>query len=104
HAFNNIPMTESRPCDVFNLSTATCTSVSQIAAIVAEEMGLSGAQISYTGGQRGWPGDAPVILMDANKMRQHGWVVQHTSDEAVRIAAREIVAASAPTNPPVEPG
>ena len=32
--------------------------------------------------------DAPVILMGADKLRRHGWVARHTSEEAVRLAAR----------------
>jgi UDP-glucose 4-epimerase len=95
HAYHNLPMTEGAPCDVFNISTDTFASVDRIAAIVIEEMGLAGATIRYTGGRRGWLGDAPVILMGAEKMRAAGWVAAHTSEEAVRIAAREIIAASA---------
>jgi UDP-glucose 4-epimerase len=93
HAFRRVPMTDDRPCDVFNLSTNTFTSVKKIAEIVIEEMGLSGVQVRYTGGQRGWPGDAPVILMAADKLGELGWVARHSSDDAVRLAARQIIAA-----------
>ena len=94
HAYQTIPMTEGSPCDVFNVSTDTFASVERIAAIVIEEMGLTGVTIRYTGGRRGWLGDAPVILMGAEKMRAAGWVAGHTSDEAVRLAAREIIEAA----------
>ncbi len=91
-AFRTVALPPERPCDVFNLGTDTFTSVSTIAEIVREEMGLPNARIRYTGGRRGWPGDAPVILMAVDKLRRHGWQARHTSDEAVRIAARQVVA------------
>jgi UDP-glucose 4-epimerase len=91
HAFRHAPMTDDRPCDVFNVSTDSYTGVKQIANVVIEELGLTDVQIRYTGGHRGWPGDAPVILMAADKLRELGWVSRNSSDEAVRIAARQIV-------------
>jgi UDP-glucose 4-epimerase len=93
-AFQRIAMSDSSPCDVFNLSADTYTSVKRIAGIIVEEMGLPNASIRFTGGRRGWPGDAPVVLMGAEKMRGHGWTARYTSDEAVRIATREIIAAT----------
>jgi UDP-glucose 4-epimerase len=86
-------MTDERPCDVFNVSTNTFTSVKKIAEIVIQEMGLSGVRIRYTGGPRGWPGDAPVLLMAADKLRELGWAARHSSDDAVRLAARQITSA-----------
>ncbi|HLZ10662.1 MAG TPA: NAD-dependent epimerase/dehydratase family protein [Chloroflexota bacterium] len=91
HAFEVLPMTEGSPCDVFNLSTDSFASVERIATIVIEEMGLGGVKIRYTGGRRGWLGDAPVILLGAEKMRGAGWVAAHSSEQAVRLAAREII-------------
>jgi UDP-glucose 4-epimerase len=89
-AYRHVPLTAEQPCDVFNLGTDTFVGVSRIAEIVREEMGLPDAQIRYTGGRRGWPGDAPLILMGVDKLRKLGWVSKHTSEEAVRRAAREI--------------
>jgi UDP-glucose 4-epimerase len=91
HAYQHAPRTAEHPCDVFNLGPASYTSVRTIAEIVREEMRLPEARIHYTGGKRGWSGDAPVILMGVDKMRALGWSARHTSDEAVRIAAREII-------------
>jgi UDP-glucose 4-epimerase len=94
HAFRRAPMTDDRPCDVFNVGTDTYTSVTRVAELVIEEMGLRGVRIRYTGGSRGWPGDAPVILMAADKLRALGWEARHSSDDAVRLAARQIAAAA----------
>ncbi|MGH2459001.1 MAG: NAD-dependent epimerase/dehydratase family protein [Chloroflexota bacterium] len=92
YAFRRIPLTAERPSDVFNLGTDTVTRVRDIARIAIEEMGLDGARIRFTGGRRGWPGDAPVLRMDVEKLRRLGWTASHSSDEAVRIAARQLIA------------
>ena len=78
-------------CDVFNLGTTTATRIHNVAAIVIEEMGLAGVDLKYTGGRRGFPGDVPELLLDASKMKLLGWQASHTSDEAVRIAARRLL-------------
>jgi UDP-glucose 4-epimerase len=78
-------------CDVFNLGTETFITVTRIGEIVCEEMGLKNVKFKYTGGKRGWPGDAPVIHFSVNKMKKLGWQASHSSDEAVRIATRRLL-------------
>ena len=90
YAYRNVALSVEQPCDVFNLSTDTTISVREIAEIVIDVLGLNQARIRYTGGRRGWPGDAPVILMGAAKLCQLGWSARHSSAEAVRIAASRL--------------
>lgn len=78
-------------CDVFNLGCSSSTKISRVAEIVVEEMGLSGVRFRYTGGRRGWVGDVPQVGLDVSKMKKLGWEAKHTSDEAVRIAARRLL-------------
>ncbi len=78
-------------CDVFNLGGASTVTVKEIARIVVEEMDLSKVKFKYTGGARGWPGDAPYVWYDLGKMKKLGWSARHTSAEAVRIAARRLI-------------
>jgi UDP-glucose 4-epimerase len=78
-------------CDVFNLGCSSSTKISRVAEIVVEEMGLSGVRFRYTGGRRGWVGDVPQVGLDVSKIRKLGWQARHTSDEAVRIAARRLL-------------
>jgi UDP-glucose 4-epimerase len=80
-----------RACDVFNLGNESSTKVTKIAQIVIEEMGLTDIRVAYAGGKRGWPGDQPVVLYNTSKMKQLGWQPRHSSDEAVRIAARRLL-------------
>ncbi len=79
-------------CEVFNLGSESTVKVSVIAQIVVEEMGLRNVRFRYTGGKRGWPGDVPVVKFSVEKMERLGWEAKHTSDEAVRIAARRLLA------------
>ena len=79
------------PCDIYNLCCLTTTTVDTVARIVQEEMGLSGVRLRYTGGPRGFPGDAPQVRFDLAKMKRLGWETRHTSDEAVRIATRRLL-------------
>ena len=84
-------------CDVYNLGTDSFTGISRVAEIVVEEMGLRDVKFKYTGGRRGWPGDVPVVHFDVGKMKRLGWEAKHTSDEAVRIAARRLLGKEAPS-------
>ena len=78
-------------CEVFNLGCESFTTVTRIAEIVVEEMGLNGVRFNYTGGKRGWPGDVPVVHFDVEKVKKLGWQARHSSDEAVRMAARRLL-------------
>ncbi|MGI8550510.1 MAG: NAD-dependent epimerase/dehydratase family protein, partial [Dehalococcoidia bacterium] len=79
-------------CDVYHLGNNTTTRVTEIASIVADEMGLKDVKHHFTGGRQGWPGDVPVVMYDTTKMHNLGWQARHTSSEAVRIAARRLLA------------
>ncbi len=92
YAFENAQFESSdRQYDVFNLGCESFTSVTKIAQIVVEEMGLKDVKFKFTGGKRGWKGDAPVVRFSIDKMKKLGWQPTHTSDEAVRIAAKRLL-------------
>ena len=91
YAYRNIPMTEDKPCDVFNLGTDSVTRVVEIARIVKEEMGLPAARIRIEGTKRAWAGDQPRVHITVDRMRQVGWTAKLSSDQAVRIAVRRML-------------
>ena len=68
---------------LYNVGVETQTSVSRIAEIVCEKMGLSGIPFEYTGGRGGWKGDVPVFAYNLEKIHSQGWRASMTSDEAV---------------------
>ena len=77
--------------DVFNISVLSeGTSVTHIAEIVVEVLGLSDVEFKYTGGDRGWKGDVPRFKYDISKVLATGWKPEYTSDEAVRKAAQSL--------------
>ena len=86
-AFHNSP----KQCDVFNLGSETNVNVTTIATIVVEEMGLKDIRFRYTGGKRGWPGDVPIVHFNLGKIAKLGWEPKHSSEEAVRLAARRLL-------------
>ena len=77
--------------NLFNLGVDSNTTVTRIAEMVVEEMGLADVDFKYTGGKRGWAGDVPRFQLDATKINKLGWKAKNTSDEAVRKAIREIL-------------
>lgn len=78
---------------VYNLSVnGEGTTVTKIAQIVVEELGLKDVTFSYTGGDRGWKGDVPRFKYDISKVLSTGWVPKHSSDEAVRQTVKDAIA------------
>jgi UDP-glucose 4-epimerase len=92
--FRQIPMTDDKPCDIFNLGTTTISRVTTIAEIVREEMNLKDAQIRIEGTKKAWPGDQPRVHFKVDRINTLGWKTRHTSDESVRIAVQRMVKVS----------
>ena len=77
--------------EIFNISVVSeGTSVTHIAEIVVDVLGLSDVEFKYTGGDRGWKGDVPRFKYDISKVLATGWKPEYTSDEAVRKAAQSL--------------
>lgn len=70
----------------------TVTSVADIAAIVVQRAS-PGAEIVYTGGDRGWAGDVPKFQYDTARIESLHWRPSMTSTEAITRAVDELVAA-----------
>ncbi len=80
-------------CDVYNLGPGDGIKVHRIADIVIAEMNLDRDRVSikFTGGSRGWPGDAPRMGFDVSKMLALGWRATHSSEGAITIATRRLL-------------
>lgn len=74
----------------FNVATLDCLTVSEIADIVIEAMGLKDVKCLYTGGNRGWKGDVPIIRLNSQKIRKHGWENRYTSKEAMAASVKSM--------------
>jgi len=76
--------------NVFNIGSEDQVKVRRIAEIVSEEMGLN-PRFRFTGGDRGWKGDVPVMLLSIEKLKSLGWRPRYSSEEAVRRAVRDLL-------------
>lgn len=74
---------------LYNLGVDGSTSVTRIAEIVVNCMGLKEVAFSYTGGESGWKGDVPRFKYDLSKIHSAGWRARYTSNEAVEKSVRE---------------
>ena len=83
----------SKVTDLFNLGNTGVTSVKKIADIVVKELGLKDVNVNFTGGYegRGWVGDVKLAELDTAKTARLGWKNEHSSDDAVKTAAHEIM-------------
>jgi len=77
--------------DVFNVATEDYVTVREIADLVVRQLGLSHVAYSFTGGDRGWKGDVPVVRFDTSKLRSRGWSNRRTSREALQASIDSLI-------------
>jgi UDP-glucose 4-epimerase len=72
--------------DVFNVATDDYITVREIAdiAVAVSELAPGTVQYEYTGGDRGWKGDVPIVRFNVEKIKALGWRAARTAAEAVR--------------------
>jgi UDP-glucose 4-epimerase len=70
--------------EVFNAGTGEYVTVTEIALLVCERMGLGDVHFEYTGGSRGWKGDVPVVRFRSDKLASLGWQCVLSSAGALR--------------------
>lgn len=76
----------------FNVSTEDYISVKEIADLTAEVMGIGSENVKYefTGGNRGWKGDVPVVRLNSDKIRKLGWKNKYSSKQAIQLSLRSM--------------
>jgi UDP-glucose 4-epimerase len=72
--------------DAFNVATGDYITVTEIADLAVETVGLEPAEVryEYTGGERGWRGDVPVVRLNTDRIRHLGWRNRRSSREALQ--------------------
>ena len=68
--------------EVFNLGTDHYVQVNDSIRFICGALGLK-PRLEYTGGERGWIGDNPFILLDCTRMRSLGWAPTLTIREGI---------------------
>jgi UDP-glucose 4-epimerase len=83
----------AKPYDAFNVATDDYITVREIADLAVKISGLPPATTTYefTGGDRGWKGDVPIVRFDCSKIKALGWRARRTSAEAVGDAMRAMI-------------
>ena len=78
---------------VFNVATGDYVTVTEIAELAVDVAGLpaGGTQFEYTGGDRGWKGDVPVVRLNTDRIRALGWKNQRTSLQALRASMESVL-------------
>jgi UDP-glucose 4-epimerase len=71
--------------DVFNVATEDYITVREIADLAVRLTGLAPGSVRYefTGGDRGWKGDVPIVRFDCSKIKALGWSCRRNSAEAI---------------------
>jgi UDP-glucose 4-epimerase len=79
---------------VFNVATGDYVTVTEIAEIATDVIGLpaGSTQFEYSGGDRGWKGDVPVVRLNTDRIRALGWKNQRTGLAALRASMESMVA------------
>lgn len=74
---------------IFNLGSDEYCEVNDSIGWICDYLGLR-PKITYAGGERGWIGDSPFILLDCSKMRSLGWRPKLSIREAVRATIKYV--------------
>lgn len=81
------------PFAAFNVATGDYITVIEIAKIAIKKVigDLNKVEFVFTGGDRGWKGDVPVVRLDTKKIRKLGWHCQHNCAQAIERSIEEML-------------
>ena len=83
----------AKPFEVYNVATGDYIAVTEIAQLAAEVAGLEPGSVhfEYSGGDRGWKGDVPVVRLNTDRIQSLGWTCQRTSRQALCVSMRALL-------------
>jgi UDP-glucose 4-epimerase len=70
------------PINLFNLGHHDWIEVDQSIAVITRTLGVK-PRIVHAGGERGWVGDSPRILLDTTRLRALGWAPTRSIEESI---------------------
>jgi UDP-glucose 4-epimerase len=53
-------------------------------------LGLKNVDYVFSGGDRGWKGDVPIVRFNTDKIRRVGWSNKHSAAESIRLSIKSI--------------
>ncbi|MDI6856291.1 MAG: NAD-dependent epimerase/dehydratase family protein [Candidatus Thermoplasmatota archaeon] len=78
----------NKKINIYNLGTDEDIKIKKLADIVVEELNLKNVKYRFTGGIRGWVGDAPVVRLSIERIKKLGWEPRTGIEEAIRRTVR----------------
>ena len=92
-ALDCVYATQRTRFEVYNVAPVDHVSVNDIVSVVIRQLRLSAGEvrISFSGGDRGWKGDVPIVRLDSTKIRRCGWRSNFSSLDAVTESVREMI-------------
>lgn len=82
-----------KPFNVFNVATGDYITVTEIAQLAVEVVGLApeSVRFDYTGGNRGWKGDVPVVRLNTDRIKSLGWTCKRSSKQALGASMQSLL-------------
>jgi UDP-glucose 4-epimerase len=80
--------------ETYNVATGDYITVTEIAQLAIEVAGIPEEQVrlEYTGGDRGWKGDVPVVRLNTDRIRGLGWTCKRNTRQALCAALHSMLA------------
>src|SRR5262245_53165566 len=81
------------PFAAYNVATGDYITVREIAELAVACLGLAADRVrfAFTGGDRGWKGDVPIVRLDTARIRALGWRCERPSREALRASIAAMI-------------
>jgi UDP-glucose 4-epimerase len=90
----------------YNVATGDYITVREIADLAVECMNLDPREVTYrfTGGNRGWRGDVPIVRLNTSRIRALGWTCKRMTREALQASILAMMAEVRSEAGPLEKG
>jgi len=72
------------PYEVYNVATGDYLTVREIANLTAAHIAKIPVNFEFSGGDRGWKGDVPIVRLNTDKISSLGWACQRNSAQAMK--------------------
>jgi len=76
---------------IFNLGQGYTIMVDDVAGIITREMGLKNVVYRHTGGEIGWVGDQPVVLLSTKRVEAAGWKPETGIEDGIKRTIRYLM-------------
>ena len=74
------------PFAAYNVATGDYITVTEIAELAMEVLGIApdSTDLVFSGGDRGWKGDVPIVRLNTDRIRRLGWANRLNTRQALR--------------------